>query len=59
MVLFCKTKIRWKSKTHMDKDSFIVYIKIDDINKHIAEDVKTRFDTSNYKLDSPLPKGKN
>ena len=43
----------------MDKDSFIVYIKIDDINKHIAEDVKTRSDTSNYILDSPLPKGKN
>ena len=43
----------------MDTDSFIVYIKTYDINKHIAEDVKTRFDTSNYKLDSPLPKEKN
>ena len=43
----------------MDTDSFIVYIKTDGIYKHIAEDVKTRFDTSNYKLDKPLPKGKN
>ena len=43
----------------MDTDSFIVYIKTDDINKDIAEDVGTRFDTSNYKLDRPFPKGKN
>ena len=39
--------------------SFIVYIKTDDIYKSIAEDVKTRFDTSNYELDGPLPKVKN
>ena len=32
----------------MDTDSFIVYIKIEDICKDIAEDVETRFDTSNY-----------
>ena len=30
----------------MDTDSFIVYIKTDDIYKDIAEDVETRFDTS-------------
>ena len=36
----------------MDTDSFIVYIKTDDIYKDIAEDVETRFDTSDYKLDS-------
>ena len=42
----------------MDTDSFIVYIEIDDIYKDIAEDVKTRFDTSNYELDRPLPKEK-
>ena len=29
----------------MDTDSFIVYIKADDIYKDIAEDVETRFDT--------------
>ena len=33
--------------------------KTDDIYKHIAEDVETRFDTSNYELDRPFPKGKN
>ena len=39
----------------MDTDSFIVYIKTEDIEK----DVETRFDTSNYKLDRPLLKEKN
>ena len=38
---------------------FIVYIKIDDIYKDIAEDVETRFDTSNYELDRSLTKKKN
>ena len=33
--------------------------KKDDVYKHIAEDFETRFDTSNYELDRPLPKGKN
>ena len=42
----------------MDTDNFIVYIKTDDICKEFAEDVETRFDTSNYGLDRPLPKGK-
>ena len=37
----------------------IVYIKTDDVYKDIAEDVETRFDTSNYELDRSLPKGKN
>ena len=31
----------------MDTDSFIVYIKTDDIYKGIVEDVKTKFDISN------------
>ena len=30
-----------------------------DIYKDIVEDVETRFDTSNYALNRPLPKGKN
>ena len=30
---------------YMDTGSFIVYIKIEDIYKDIAEDVETRFDT--------------
>ena len=38
---------------------FHVHLKTDDIYKNIAEDVETRFDTSNYGLNRPLPKGKN
>ena len=33
--------------------------KTDNIYKDIAEDLETRFDTSNYELDRQLPKGKN
>ena len=43
----------------MVKYGYIVYIKTDDIYKDIAEDVETRFDTSNCELDTSLPKGKN
>ena len=43
----------------MDTDSFIAYLKTDDIYKDIAEDVEIRFDTSNYELEKPLRKGKN
>ena len=42
---------------YIDTDSFIVYIKTDDIYKDIA-DVETRFDTSNYEFDRPLPNEK-
>ena len=42
----------------MDSNSFIVHIKTYDIYKDIAKDVETRFDTSNYELDRPLPKAK-
>ena len=38
--------------------SFIIYIKLDDIRKDIAEDVETRFDTSNLELGRPFPTGK-
>ena len=44
---------------YMDTDSFIEYIKADDIYKEIVEDVETRFDTSNFELDRPLSKRKN
>ena len=30
---------------------FVVYIKADEIYKDIAEDVETKFDTSNYELE--------
>ena len=43
----------------MDTNSCTVYIKTNGIYKDIAEDVGTRFNTSNYELDRPLPKGKN
>ena len=44
---------------YMDIDSFIVYIKIYDIYKNIAEDIETRFDTWNYGLDKQFIKWKN
>ena len=57
---YVKPKYGEKAKlSYMDIDSFIVYIKTDDIYKDIAKDVETRLDTSNYELDGPLPKGKN
>ena len=43
----------------MDTDSFIVHAKTDYIYKDIADDVETKFDTSNFEIDRPLPKGKN
>ena len=42
----------------MDTDSFTAYIKTYDIYKDIAEDVETKFDTSNYELDRLLSRGK-
>ena len=54
-----KPKYDEKSKLiYMDTDSFIVYIKMDDIYKYIATDVETRFDNSNHELDGPLSQGK-
>ena len=35
----------------METDSFIVYIKTEDIYKDTAEDIETRFGTSNYELE--------
>ena len=49
---YIKPKYGIKTKfCYMDTDSFIVYMKTDDIYKDIAEDVETRFDTSNYELE--------
>ena len=45
LVRLCKTKVLWKAKFgYMDTHSFIVYIKSDN--------------TSDYRLDKALPKGK-
>ena len=51
-----KTTYGKKAKLcYIDMDSFIVYIKTEDIYSDTAEDVESRFDTSNYELDRPLP----
>ena len=42
----------------MDTDSFITPVKTDDIYKDIAEDVKKRFEFSNYEIDRLPSKGK-
>ena len=42
----------------MDIDSFIVHVKTEDLYKDKA-DVETRFNTSNFGLDRPLPQIKN
>ena len=62
---YVKQKYNEKAKLcYMDTDSFIAYIKTDDIYKDIVEDVETRFYTSNYEseynsIDRALAKGKN
>ena len=43
----------------MDTDTFTIYIKTEDFYKDIADDVKKRFDTSNYEVNRPLPIRKN
>ena len=43
----------------MDRDSFIVHVKTGDIYNDIAEDVNTRFDTSNLEIHRLLLIGKN
>ena len=53
---YIKPKYGEKSKLcYVDTDSFIVYIKADDIYIDIAEDLKIRFYNSDYELDRPLP----
>ena len=44
---------------YMDTDSFVINIKTKDFYKDIAENIKERFDTSNYIYDRPLPTGVN
>ena len=43
---------------YVDRDSFNVCVKAENIYKDIAEDLETRFETSNFELDRPLTKGK-
>ena len=44
---------------YMDTDSLVYHIKTEDFYADIADDVKTRFDTSGYIPDKPLPVGLN
>ena len=44
---------------YMDTDSLVYDIKTDDLYKDIADDVESRFDTSGYVPDRPLPVGLN
>ena len=60
MVWLLKLKYGEKIKLClMDTDTYTVFIKTDGIYQNIAENVETRFDSSNYESDRPLPKGKN
>ena len=43
---------------YLDTNSFVVYAKSRWYYKDIAEDVETRFDTSNFEIERPLPNGK-
>ena len=43
----------------MDKDSFIIHVKTDDIQKDIVEDDETRLEFSNFEIDRTLSKRKN
>ena len=56
-IAYVKPKYAENAKLcYVDTDSLVVHVKTDDIYKDIAEDVETRFDTSNFELDRPLPK---
>ena len=55
---YVKPKYGKKAKLcYMDTDTFIALIKTEDIDVDSAKDVETRFDTSDYELERPLPKG--
>ena len=57
---YIKPKYAEKVKLcYKDTISFTVSMEIEDIYVQIAKDIATRFDTSNYKLDRPLHRGKN
>ena len=49
---YIKPKYQDKAKLcYMDTGSFVIYIKTEDLNKDIANDVEEWFDTSNYSKD--------
>ena len=42
--------------SYMDTDSFIFYVKTEDVYKEITKDADVRFGTSNFEWGRPLPK---
>ena len=44
---------------YMDTDSFIIYIKAEDVYEDLADDIEKRFATPNYEVNKPLSTGKN
>ena len=57
---YIKPKYQYNAQLcYMDADSFIIYIKTEDVYEDIANDVEKRFDTSNYEIMKPLLIGKN
>ena len=44
---------------YTDTDSFTIHIKTEYLYKDIVDNVEKKFDTSNYEVKRPLPKGKN
>ena len=42
----------------MDTDSFLIYIKTEDVYEDVADDVEKRIDTSNYEVHRLLSTGK-
>ena len=57
---YVKSKYSEKPKLcYMETDSFIVFIKTDETYSDITADAETRFGTSNYELQKPIPKKKN
>ena len=51
-------KLKYFEKAKLYCMDMVSLYTTDYIYKDIAKDVETRFDTSNYELDRPLPKGK-
>ena len=55
---YIKPKYQDKAKLcYMDTDSFVIHIKTEDFYEDIAYDVEKWSDTSNDKVDRPLPRG--
>ena len=55
-------KVKYEDRVklcYMDTDSFVLNVRTEDFYKDISEDVKDRFDTSNFNCDRPLPIGVN